>query len=591
MDDSGSVVFPIPNHNPKNSKYITTQSPPPISNTNDNNNMNHLPTIIDLIHQRLSDEHQSGNTDIRLTSELTNTALKAWATTASYGPNPEIAARRSLAIVQEMQARYEHSGDIRLRPDSYSLRIALGAFAQACAYCNSPNQRALAKASAICNAKNSKTKGVGRVSHGLAEEAHGALLWMEGLYREGRNDEARPNAVAYARVMDAYAKSGDKDAGSKAESLLRYMENEAGVMPNTYCYNMVLNAYTRQKRRDGAVENAERILSELEKIYRTTGNTSLQPDVVSYTSLVSAWARSNRKGYGARRAEAIVKRMEAFAVESGNPSIRPNSITYNVVLKAWCRSGDSDAVENAERILSKLEEIYHSTGDRTLQPDVVSYTTLVTAWTNSHRKAYGARRAEEIVKRMESFAVESGNPSVRPNTVTYNTVLNAWCRSGDSEAPTRSLAIFRAMQKGSIAGNRYLAPDIITFNTLVRTLVKDGTVESAQLAEDILIEMECSENGAGALYCSPDLWVYNSVIEGWSRLPDSIGAEKAYLVLLRLIQREKKDIIPDAFSFNTVLFALMKNNDVHSAERVEGLLRYMKKQSVKPHPFNPNLRP
>ena len=63
-----------------------------------------------------------------------------------------------------MQARYEHSGDIRLRPDSYSLRIALGAFAKACAYCNSPNLRALAKASAICNAKNSKTNDVGRVS-------------------------------------------------------------------------------------------------------------------------------------------------------------------------------------------------------------------------------------------------------------------------------------------------------------------------------------------------------------------------------------------------------------------------------------------
>jgi len=131
----------------------------------------------------------------------------------------------------------------------------------------------------------------------LVEEAHGALLWMEGLYREERNENARPNAVAYARVIDAYAKSGDKDAGIKADALLRYMANEAGVQPK----------YTRQKRRDGAVENAERILSELEKIYRTTGNTSLQPDVVSYTSLGSAWARRNLKGYYARRAEAIVK--------------------------------------------------------------------------------------------------------------------------------------------------------------------------------------------------------------------------------------------------------------------------------------------
>jgi len=50
-------------------------------------------------------------------------------------------------------------------------------------------------------------------------------------------------------------------------------------------------------------------------------------------------------------------------------------------------------------------------------------------------------------------------------------------------------------------------------------LVKDGAVDSTQLAEDILIEMKCSENGAGVMYCSPDLWVYNSVIEGWSRLP------------------------------------------------------------------------
>ena len=31
------------------------------------------------------------------------------------------------------------------------------------------------------------------------------------------------------------------------------------------------------------------------------------------------------------------------------------------------------------------------------------------------------------------------------------------------------------------------------------------------------------------------------------------------MVLLRLIQREKKDTIPDAFSFNTVSFALIKN--------------------------------
>ena len=142
--------------------------------------------MIDLIHQRLSDEHQSGNTDIRLTSELTNTSLKACATTAS------------LAIVEEMQARYEHSGDICLRPDSYSLRIALGAFAKACAYCNSPNLRALAKASAICNAK---TKDVGRVSIRFSGEGARGVVMDGGVVLRG---EERRGAAECGGLRTSY---------------------------------------------------------------------------------------------------------------------------------------------------------------------------------------------------------------------------------------------------------------------------------------------------------------------------------------------------------------------------------------------------
>jgi len=309
IEDSGSSVFPIPtnkNHNSKQSRG--------------SEGMTHLPSLIDTILDRIIIESTSGNTDIRVTSEMYSISLKAWATNAAQGPDASSAAERCLAIVQHMQQQYETSNNPGVKPDSYHLTTALGAFAKACAFYNSPCSRTFAKASAICNSPRSNG---GRVSHNLAEQAHGALVWMEGLSNTGRNIDAKPNALAYARVMDAFAKSGDKDAGKKAEALLRYMENHANVTPNTYCYNMVLNAYTRQKRREGAVQSAERILTELEQIYRDTHNPSLQPDVVSYTSLVSAWARSNQKGYGARRAEAIVKRMEAFATECGNPSIRP----------------------------------------------------------------------------------------------------------------------------------------------------------------------------------------------------------------------------------------------------------------------------
>ena len=136
IEDSGSSVFPIPNT---------------INNTGSNNNpnrnghqivgsdrMNHLPTIIDNILTRIVAENTAGNTHIRITSEMYNVALKAWAKTAASGLDPDIAAKRSQTIVKEMQTRSKDKDDESIRPDSYTLHIALGLLAKSCAFCNSP---------------------------------------------------------------------------------------------------------------------------------------------------------------------------------------------------------------------------------------------------------------------------------------------------------------------------------------------------------------------------------------------------------------------------------------------------------------------
>ena len=119
--------------------------------------------------------------------------------------------------------------------------------------------------------------------------------------------------------MHLFTKSGEKDAGTKAEALLRHMGME-GVKSNLFCYNMVINACTRQGRRGGAVDNAERILHGLEYIYEKTADSAMKPDVVSYTSLVTAWANSNRSGFGADRAEEILNHM----MKAG---CKPNTVT------------------------------------------------------------------------------------------------------------------------------------------------------------------------------------------------------------------------------------------------------------------------
>jgi hypothetical protein len=79
---------------------------------------------------------------------------------------------------------------------------------------------------------------------------------METLFDSGKSDEG-PSGMAYSLAMDAFAKSGERDAGIKAKDLWRHMQSWAreseGLVaePNTFCYNIVISAQTRQGRRGG----------------------------------------------------------------------------------------------------------------------------------------------------------------------------------------------------------------------------------------------------------------------------------------------------------------------------------------------------
>ena len=496
-----------------------------------------FPLLMESILKRIIDERSAGTSDVQVTTQMYNVILEAWlasiptttATSTSTVPprgtheNSKstaagtsrrakdgamciVAAQRSLDIVKQMQSEYEAQGNEHIKPNLSSFITVLKMWTRACSATSIPPVQ----------------KDVSM--HLASRKAHQTLQWMEYLARSGRNVDVKPNVSSITLVMGAFAKSGEKDAGSKAEALLRHMQ-EMNVQPNLYCYNMVIHAYTRQGRRGGAVDNAERILHELEDLYEESGNLSMKPDVISYTSLVTAWANSNRHGYGANRAEQILNRMM-------EASCQPNTITFNAVLKTWSRSGDRNASERALHIFQRMEE-EHQRGNIDVKPDRITYNTLIHTLAKSAR-IDAMNHAERILALMESEEAK-GNDRLSPNLFSYNTIIEGWSKVRDRDGATRAYALLQKVISAERDG-KDIYPDSFSFNNVIFALSRSGLKSSALRAEELLQYME-AEYQSGNMRLKPDVFGYSAAIHAWARTADKEAGLRAEALLHQMEER------------------------------------------------------
>jgi len=471
-----------------------------------------VPLLTESILKLIIDEQAAGNSDVQVTARMYNTILEAWLASVSIprkrqysdsggtGTMQVSVAERALDILKRMQMEYESKGDEYLKPNFFSFLTVLKIWTKTCTATSIPTSQ----------------KDV--PFHIGSRKSHQTLQWMEYLARSGRNDNAKPNVLTYTIVMDAFAKSGEKDSGSKAEALLRHMEGE-NIKRNLFCYNLVINAYTRQGRRGGAVDNAERILHELENIYDETADPTMKPDVVTYTSVITAWANSNRRGFGANRAEEILNRMIKAGCE-------PNTVTFNAVLKTWCRSGETNASDRALDILKQMEEEYCNRNE-IVKPDRITYNTLIHTLAKSG-KVVDMRNAERILTQMES----DSDPKVRPNLFSYNSIIEGWSKVRDGDGAFNAYTV---LQKLLLAekGGRDIHPDSFSFNNVIFALSRSKTESSAIRAEELLQYME-TEYACGNTRLRPDVFGYSAAIHAWAGTGDSNAGLRAEKLLRHL---------------------------------------------------------
>lgn len=260
--------------------------------------------------------------DVRPNAIGYTAAISAWSRSGDKN-----AAERAEALLRRMIEMCEGEGDANVRPSNVTWGAVIEAWAK--------SRR-------------------GREGAERAEELLTQLMLFheqQGAADGGGNAEVerdrstRPTEVAFNSAIDAWAKSGERDAPRRAEALMRTMwrlHREGGnedVRPSVISYNSCLNALSKSSD-DDAVEHARRLVQEMISRGEEEGEGSdLIPDTVTYTLLINVVAKSPDHENKAAEARRIVvelrERAEVTAAPSSPPHrALPNVMTYNAVLQA-----------------------------------------------------------------------------------------------------------------------------------------------------------------------------------------------------------------------------------------------------------------
>ncbi|KAK1734718.1 pentatricopeptide repeat-containing protein [Skeletonema marinoi] len=287
-------------------------------------------------------------------------------------------------------------------------------------------------------------------SSAAAKKADGLLKKMEDL-------QIPPSA----KVMEQIHEPG---AALRAEILLKvmhamYKKGNHSMKPNCFTFTAVITAWARSGEKD-AGERAEKLLDGMIKLYEVGKDDDVKPNVFTLTAVVDAYARAGGRD-AATKASNVVRKVD--------PLIKPSYATYNCLMKAWSNSQQQGAARMAENILRKLEDEYQK-GNKQMQPTIITYSSCINAWAKSTDQGK-AKRAQAVLVRMKQM-YESGVIDSMPNTVAYTAVINSCATTyGDQLEKEEAFKIAYSTFK-ELSESKHASPNHVTYSTFMRAISK-----------------------------------------------------------------------------------------------------------------------
>jgi len=200
-------------------------------------------------------------------------------------------------------------------------------------------------------------------------------------------DKNLADVISYNAVMHAWARSGEPNAGERAETLLRTMTDKSNVQPNARTYTTLIDAWSRSTADDSRARRAHALLNEMEDLWKSTGNERVKPNCISYSAVIHAYALSKEHRKATMACE-LLRRMVQLYTSGENVDAKPSLVTYNSVLNACAtstraveRDEDGESGVNLKHIVRSIYKELTSPSQN-LRPDHFTYGTILKACAN-----------------------------------------------------------------------------------------------------------------------------------------------------------------------------------------------------------------
>jgi pentatricopeptide repeat protein len=219
--------------------------------------------------------------------------------------------------------------------------------------------------------------------------------------------------------------------------------------------------------------------------------------------------------------QAVLAKIDDYRAQSS--VLIPDVQSYNILLDGAGRLHEMDVCTNLWNWMWK-----ESQTDNLIQPDLVTVRTLIKAWSKSGRRD-AAAHAEALVDEWMHYTTTTPTTTTPGNNNNNtqglgNALIHVWAK----EDPRQAQAYLQNMAQRHLEHpEQHEAPDTLAWNRVISAYaIRHGQpAQAAALLEDFW-EFADAHSFDHKIY--PDLFSYNAVLEGWSRVGNAVEANKTW---------------------------------------------------------------
>lgn len=323
------------------------------------------------------------------------------------------------------------------------------------------------------------------------DKAEHLLYHMLSRHRKGELD--CPDAFTFNAVIRAFTRSGWKDAGRRAESVLErfleFSEDNPSVKPDIRSFTNIIAYYGRKPELLDAPYRAEYLLSRMVSLFKG-GQKDLAPNCFAIEAVIDTYAQHSHPDAG-ECAERLLRLTEKLCVQY-DANMKLKTTTLNCALHAWSSTGDDNAGNRADELLRKAEDLCDD-GKRDMVPNEKSYFLVLLAWSKSE----GQNKAEEayrVLMRMKQRYADGKLNSISDSR-SYAQVINT-CAFTKSDATTELMAFNVAVKVFTeVVQSKDINPSSLFFGWFFKACGRLHVPDSIRDQSLILAFNECSKRG------------------------------------------------------------------------------------------------